>query len=142
MTHQRTHARELALQLLFQHDLNPTIAREDVLRHARLQLPDADPQAFALALYDGTRAALPAIDERLARAAENWRLARMAGIDRNLLRLGAHELMLKETPAGVVLNEAIELAKRYGGADSPGFVNGVLDRLLRDLTPAAEGPVE
>jgi N utilization substance protein B len=66
----------------------------------------------------------------LAAAAENWRLPRMAAVDRNILRLGAYELLFTPaTPSAVALNEAIELARRYGSADSPGFINGVLDRL-------------
>jgi N utilization substance protein B len=72
------------------------------------------------------------IDRRLAEAAENWRLPRMAAIDRNVLRLGTQELFhMPDTPANVALDEAIELARRYGSADSPRFVNGVLDRLLQ-----------
>lgn len=138
MLHKRTHAREVALQLLFQHDFNAAVQRAEVVRHAREQLKDADLEAFALALYDGTREKLADIDARLTQAAENWRLERMDGIDRNILRLGTHELDRAEVPPGVVLNEAIELAKRFGSADSPGFVNGVLDRLNKDrATPEA-----
>jgi N utilization substance protein B len=135
MTHQRTRAREAALQLLFQHDLNPSVAREDVLRFTREQLGDAELEALALSLYEGTRGQLADIDARLSRAAENWRLERMAVIDRNILRLGAHELDRGEAPASVVLNEAIELARRFGSADSPAFVNGVLDRLNKERKP-------
>ena len=63
----------------------------------------------------------------------------MAGVDRNVLRLGAFELLFSaETPAGVALNEAIELARRFGSADSPGFVNGVLDQIRRSISPSAE----
>src|SRR5439155_24625106 len=69
---------------------------------------------------------------------ENWRLPRMAGVDRNVLRLGAFELLFSaETPAGVALNEAIELARRFGSADSPGFVYGVLDQIRRIISPSA-----
>jgi transcription antitermination protein NusB len=132
MTRKRTQAREVALQLLFQHDLNPAISREDVLRLTRQQLGEDESATFALALYDGTRSRLADIDARLSAAAENWRLARMAVIDRNVLRLGAYELEDISTPASVTINEAIELARRYGGADSPAFVNGVLDRLHKD----------
>ena len=76
------------------------------------------------------------IDRRLEEAAENWRLVGMATVDRNVLRLGAFELLFKEDmPPNVALDEAIELARRYGSADSPAFVNGVLDR-LRQGTPS------
>lgn len=130
----------MALQLLFQHDLNRSISREDVLRHVRDQLEDDELSSFALALYDGTLSKLNEIDEQLGKAAENWRLVRMAVIDRNILRLGAFELDDVETPATVVINEAIELAHKYGSADSPAFVNGVLDRLYRERPrpPATE----
>jgi N utilization substance protein B len=77
------------------------------------------------------------IDRRLSEAAENWRLPRMATVDRNALRLGAFELLYHlETPPAVAFDEAIELARRFGTADSPAFVNGVLDRLRR----AAQAP--
>jgi N utilization substance protein B len=141
MTRKRSQAREVALQLLFQHDLNPNVSREDVLRHAREQLDDDDSLRFALALYDGTRGRLADIDDRLGKAAEHWRLARMAVTDRNVLRLGAYELEDVETPANVTLNEAIELARKYGSADSPAFVNGVLDRLHKER-PTTPPPAE
>lgn len=145
----RSLARETALQMLFQRDLNPEVAREDVVQFARVQLGEQEEAvAFALALYDGTTERREAIDTRLARAAENWRLSRMAVVDRNILRLGAWELQHdRETPPAVVLDEAIELARRFGSADSPAFINGVLDRLHREGPPAdpeppAEGPPE
>lgn len=140
MTHKRTLARETALQLLFQHDLNPGVTREDVLRFTRERLGDDDLQAFALGLYDGTRERLADIDARLAKAAENWRLERMAAVDRNILRLGAHELDRGEAPGSVVLDEAIELARRFGSADSPAFVNGVLDRLYKERQGEEKAP--
>jgi len=78
------------------------------------------------------------IDAKLAAAAENWRLPRMPTVDRNLLRLGAFEMLIqKENPPAVVLDEVIELARRFGTTESPGFVNGVLDRLRRDAEPPA-----
>ena len=84
-------------------------------------------------LFDGVRAHAAVIDERLGRAADNWRVSRMAVVDRNVLRLGAFELShLRDTPANVILDEAIELARRYGSAGSPAFVNGVLDRLHKE----------
>jgi N utilization substance protein B len=132
----RSRAREVALQLLFQRDHNPGVGRAAVERFAADRLHDAALAAFALGLVDGVVAHLEEIDRRLGAAAENWRLPRMAAVDRNVLRLGAYELLFaSDTPPSVVLNEAIELARRYGSADSPGFVNGVLDRLrqLKDV---------
>jgi N utilization substance protein B len=128
----RSRAREVALQLLFQHDLNPQVERPAIERFVRERLRDGELEAFALSLFEGVCAHALDIDARLSATAENWRLARMPVVDRNVLRLGAFELLFApQTPAGVALNEAIELARRYGSADSPGFVNGVLDRLAR-----------
>jgi N utilization substance protein B len=134
----RSRAREVALQLLFQRDHNPGVDRATIERfvHDRLRDPPLEP--FCLGLYDGVVSHLADIDQRLSQAAENWRLPRMATVDRNILRLGAYELQFApDTPAGVAFDEAIELARRYGSADSPAFVNGVLDRLRKDLVPSA-----
>jgi N utilization substance protein B len=126
----RSRAREIALQLLFQRDHNANIDRAAAAQFARDRLRKAPLEPFCLGLYDGVVAHLDEIDRRLGAAAENWRLPRMAAVDRNVLRLGAYELLFAaDTPAGVAIDEAIELARRYGSKDSPGFVNGVLDRL-------------
>ncbi len=128
----RSRAREVALQLLFQRDHNPEVDRAAIERFAHDRLREPALEAFCLSLYDGVVSHLAEIDARLTQAAENWRLARMAGVDRNLLRLGAYELLFApDTPAGVALDEAIELARRFGTAESPAFVNGVLDHLLQ-----------
>ncbi len=137
----RSRARAVALQLLFQRDHNPGVDRATIERFAQERLSSLnDPAmiAFCLGLYDGVVAHLEEIDGRLGEAAENWRLPRMAAVDRNVLRLGTFELLHgADTPAGVAIDEAIELARRFGSADSPGFVNGVLDR-LRQARPAPE----
>jgi N utilization substance protein B len=126
----RSRAREVALQLLFQRDLNKQIDRAAIERFVRDRLRDDTLVPFCLGLYDGVLANQEGIDRRLSEAAENWRLVRMAAVDRNVLRLGAYELLhTPQTPPSVALDEAIELARRYGSADSPAFVNGVLDRL-------------
>jgi N utilization substance protein B len=126
----RSRAREVALQLLYQHDLNPQIDRAVIEVFVRDRLHDPGLEGFALQLFDGVRGQGESLDQHLTQAAENWRLARMAAVDRNVLRLGAFELLhTPETPPGVALNEAIQLARRYGSADSPAFVNGVLDRV-------------
>ncbi len=130
MIPRRTRAREVALQLLYQHDLNPRIERADIERFARDRLRDPPLEPFTLQLYDGVLAHQAEIDRRLSEAAANWRLQRMAVVDRNVLRLGSFELLFTpETPPSVAINEAIELARRYGSVDSPAFVNGVLDKL-------------
>jgi N utilization substance protein B len=130
----RSRAREVALQLLYQHDLNPSLERKAIEEFVRERLKDEVLRPFALVLYDGVLSQQAEIDRQLSAAAENWRLARMAVVDRNVLRLGSYELLhTPETPARVALDEAIELARRYGSAQSPSFVNGVLDRLLRNV---------
>jgi N utilization substance protein B len=132
----------VALQLLFQHDYNPTIARATVEQLTQDRLRDEALRVFCLSLYDGVLSHLTEIDQSLTEAAENWRLPRMAAVDRNVLRLGGFEIgYTPETPAEVAINEAIELARRYGSGESPAFVNGVLDRLRRGpALPAAPEP--
>lgn len=130
MMTRRSRAREVALQLLFQRDLNKRIDRTALERFVRDRLRDETLVSFCMSLYDGVLAHQEEIDRRLSEAAENWRLVRMAAVDRNVLRLGAFELLYApETPPSVALDEAITLARRYGSADSSAFVNGVLDRL-------------
>jgi N utilization substance protein B len=131
----RSRAREVALQLLFQRDLNPTpVPRAAVERfaHDRL-LGDKEMAAYCLGLYDGTLARQVDIDAKLSATATNWRLSRMHPADRNVLRMAAYELLYdpEPQPLQVVIHEAIELARRFGSADSPGFVNGVLDKIAR-----------
>jgi N utilization substance protein B len=134
----RSRAREVALQLLFMRDHNGKVERTALERFVRDRLRDPSLEAFCLSLYDGVAGRLAELDQRLAEAAENWRLPRMATVDRNVLRLGAYELLFgSEMPPAVAFDEAIELARRYGSADSPAFVNGVLDRLRRAAAPPA-----
>src|SRR5262249_4734300 len=96
----RSRAREVALQLLYQHDLNPKVGRPTVQRFVQERLADAALGAFCLALFDGTLAHRDEIDRLLGAAAENWRVVRMPAVDRNVLRLGAFELLhAADTPA-------------------------------------------
>jgi N utilization substance protein B len=137
MMTRRSRAREVALQLLFQRDLNPYVIRESLEQFARDRLRDDTLISFCLSLYDGVETNRASLDERLGAAAANWRVARMAIVDRNVLRLGAYELLFTpQTPPQVALDEAIELARRFGSAGSPAFVNGVLDRLRQQAVPA------
>ena len=129
----RSRAREVALQLLFQRDVNPTVPRAVIDRFARDRLGNPEAEAFCLSLYDGVTRSLTDIDARVTAASENWKLHRMAASDRNVLRLGTFEIAfaVPSTPGPVALDEAIELARRYGSKDSAGFVNGVLDKVFR-----------
>jgi transcription antitermination protein NusB len=99
------------------------------------ELPgDAEGRQYADDLVRGVRRDATKLDERIRAASQNWRLERMARIDRNALRLGAYELLTRtDVPRAVVLDEAVELAKRFGGEESSKFVNGVLDRIADDL---------
>jgi N utilization substance protein B len=134
----RTRAREVALQLLCQRDSNPTVDRAVIERFVHDRLREPTLEVFCLALYDGTVGNLLAIDERLAAAADNWRVPRMAVVDRNVLRLGAYEVLFTpETPAAAAIDEAIVVARRYGAAGSPAFVNGVLDRIRQGAASPA-----
>ena len=134
----RSRGREVALQLLVQRDLNPGVGREAIADFVRDRLRDPALEPFSLGLYDGVVAHADDIDGRIAAAAVNWRVPRMALVDRNVLRLGAYEILrTPETPAAVALDEAVELARRFGSAGSPAFVNGVLDRLRQDAAPPA-----
>jgi N utilization substance protein B len=133
----RSRAREVALQLLYQRDHNPDVARPVIERFAQERLREPSLKDFCLALLDGVVKNQEDIDRRLSEAADNWRLSRMAAVDRNILRMGAFELLFtQETPAPVAFDEVIELARRYGSMDSSAFVNGVLDRLRREANPA------
>jgi N utilization substance protein B len=133
----RSRAREVALQLLYQHDQNPHIPRADLEAFVHGRLNHAAAEAFCLALHDGVLREQATIDPRLNEIAENWRLTRMAVVDRNILRLAAYEILFTpETPFRVTLDEAVELAHHYGsGAGSPAFVNGILDRLAKQARP-------
>jgi transcription antitermination protein NusB len=136
----RSRAREVALQLLFQFDLNPKIARAVLEQFVGERLREPDLAQYCLNLYDGVQANREAIDKRLIEVAENWRLPRMAGVDRNVLRLGTCELLYQAVPATAAIDEAIELARRFGSKDSPGFVNGILDRVANPSPPPAPQP--
>jgi N utilization substance protein B len=127
----RSRAREVALQLLFWRDANPTAPPDVVARFVSDRLHDPSVEPFARKLFDGVVARQAEIDALLIAAAENWRLPRMAVVDRNVLRLGVFELLEANdaSPPAVAINEAIEIARRYGSADSPAFVNGVLDKI-------------
>jgi N utilization substance protein B len=99
--------------------------------------PPSELVDFARTLAQDTWAQRGVLDEKLAQTAAHWTVARMTPVDRNILRLGLYELLEHpETPPQVVINEAIELARRFGDADSPAFVNGVLDAVRRQQTPA------
>ena len=135
----RTKARECAFQLLYQWEI--TGEPMEAVREGFWRLRSGTPQMRAMAerLACGAQAVAGELDAAIAEAATHWRLDRIATVDRTILRLGTYELTAeKDTPAAVVLDEAVELAKRFGEADSPAFVNGVLDAIRRRV----RGPQE
>lgn len=134
----RTRAREIALQILYQDDLNPSrnLAADELFLKRRL-LEDRESIDFASSLISGVRRNRAELDDLLRRRADNWSLERMAATDRNLLRLSAFEILYTETPGRVIINEAVEIAKRFGSKTSPQFVNGVLDRVLKERKDAS-----
>ena len=91
---------------------------------------------FAKSLLDGVRAKSKEIDRELDAATDNWKISRMAATDRNVLRLGAYEILFHDTPAPVAINEAIEIAKRYGDEQSSQFINGILDKIKNRASEA------
>ncbi len=134
----RRRAREVVLQLLYEDDLNPDQNAQVAEQFLNARLHDNPALVkFARGLWKAVLENRREIDKTLAARAANWSLRRMAAIDRNVLRLGAYEILMTETPGRVVINEAVELAKRYGDRQSGQFVNGILDRLLHDGAVAA-----
>ena len=128
----RSRAREVAFQVLYQDDLNPrnNPAEGDQFIERRLRADDMI--AFARELVAGVRKNRAEVDARLEEIAANWSLKRMAATDRNVLRLGAYELLHTDTPPRVAIDEAVELAKRFGSAQSSQFVNGILDKVMHE----------
>ncbi len=130
----RRKGREAALQMLYQVDASG-VSAEQAMRTYWATLAAADEGTeFANELVRGWAEARDAIDELIRSVSQHWRLERMSRVDRNILRLGTYELLkLVDVPRRVTLNEAVELAKRFGSEGSAGFVNGVLDRIASDL---------
>jgi transcription antitermination factor NusB len=140
MMRKRTIARECALQLLYQWDVAKTDpgdtqeqfwqGRDDVTAESR---------TYAVYLFDGTVKHVQSIDALLTKYTEHWELHRMAVVDRNILRLGTHELLYaSDVPAKVTINEAVELAKRFGDVDSGKFINGILDKIHKSEPRVSE----
>ena len=144
----RTRSREFALQILYQIDISHAGAEEvledfwkdrtdlvllDKEKEAlEADKKDPDVRGYAEAIVLGTLQKLEAIDQTIERFAEHWDIKRMAYVDRNILRLSAYEMLyIDEIPVKVAINEAVELAKRYGEADSSKFVNGILDKIAK-----------
>jgi len=148
----RRRAREIALLALYQSDLADNepaealrgawaAAEEDEERLLLRGEKGSEERAFTHALVDGVAQRREEIDALIEEASLNWRLVRMPVVDRNILRLACFELLGRtDIPVSVIINEAVELAKRFGGADSRAFVNGILDRVAQDTGRGGRGP--
>lgn len=133
MLRPETRARARALQLLYACEMTGTGAVAAAGGLARLTGPEPRVLDGAEALAQGVLADLASLDREIQAAAENWRMERIGVVERNILRLGIHELRCGEVPPKVVIDEAIRLGRWFGGPRTPGFVNGVLDRVAHSL---------
>lgn len=132
----RRFSRELVTQFLYLTEMNEGDWKIQLKSFWETNSCPADVQSFAEDILHNIFDHKEEIDARLEKYSDNWALSRMAVIDRNLLRLAASELMYSKTvPPKVAIDEAVEIAKKFGSADSPNFINGVLDRILRELKP-------
>lgn len=128
----RRNARELALQMLYAFDSNPSTGLRELIstfREEHTDIPDKT-RGFAEALVEGVHAQRDTIDEAIKARSKNWSLGRMPRVDLNIMRMAVYELMFrKDIPKKVSINEAIEIARRFGDKESPAFVNGILDEI-------------
>ena len=128
----RRKARELALQMLYQHDLSGNTPDTIVSTFEDLQKSKPSTREFATRIFKGTVDNLSKIDEMIVKQADNWRLSRMAVVDRNIIRMSIYEFLNEtDTPKLVIIDEAIEIAKKFGTQKSSQFINGILDGILK-----------
>lgn len=135
----RTQARECALQILYQHEINPDLGplAQTLQSYWEENLePSGEVREFAEGLVTGTLEHLAEIDETIRRAAEHWELERMAVVDRNIMRFAVYELRYcEDIPPKVTINEAVNLAKKFSQSESGKFVNGILDKISHSVKP-------
>ncbi len=137
----RTEGREVALKYLFGADLRGVGQAEGLEEFLVHQEVKGETALFARGLIEGALAHQSRIDPVISELAKNWRIGRMSAVDRNILRLGCYELLFaKQSPPRVVINEAIELAKKFGSAQSGAFVNGILDKVGKRPAPCDPRP--
>jgi transcription antitermination protein NusB len=128
----RRKARELALQMLFQHDMSGNTPDAIIGTFEELQKSKANTREFAIRVFRGTVDNLEKLDEMITAQADNWRLSRMAVVDRNIIRMSVYEFLHEtDTPKLVIIDEAIEIAKKFGTQKSSQFINGILDGILK-----------
>ena len=128
----RRKAREFALQMLYQFDVSNEFEYLINEFWSNKEVPD-DVKEFADNIVEGVVKNLHSIDNMLIESAANWSIDRMAVVDRNIMRIAVYELLfIKNIPVKVTINEAIEIAKRFGGEESSAFINGILDKIIKD----------
>ena len=128
----RRKARELALQMLFQHDMSGNQPDMILSTFEELQKSKPNTREFATKIFRGTVDNLTKIDDMIQAQADNWRLSRMAVVDRNIIRMSVYEFLHEtDTPKLVIIDEAIEIAKKFGTQKSSQFINGILDGILK-----------
>ena len=136
----RRKARECALQMLFAADVTETpetvLARDYWNELGQPEIDEAT-REFATKLAAGALREIDTIDERIRSRAEHWRIPRMAIVDRNVLRLAVYEFLFEQTPHTVVINEALEIARRFSTFEATQFINGILDGIKHDLEKTA-----
>jgi N utilization substance protein B len=133
----RHRSRQRALQVLYQWDMTKQPVEQAISSfyetlYSDEEKPAAGRDEFMEELVTGTSQMTPAIDDRIVAKSENWKIDRMPVVDRNILRLAIYEMSRQETPAAVVIDEALELARQFSGEESVGFVNGILDAVHRE----------
>ena len=135
----RSKSRELALQVLYMIDVTKQTSNE-IFGIFWQEHPEEDSiKSFTEELVNGTMTNIERIDSLISKYASNWEIKRMAAIDRNIMRMATLELLFKDDiPPKVTINEAVELAKRYGDVDSGKFVNGILDKINKVEAPVAK----
>ena len=130
----RREGRELALQILYSLDLNPLKMQETLQLFRENSRSAANVRIFAEELVAGVMANREDIDRKIEEKSRNWAISRMARVDLNILRLAVYELNFrKDIPKNVTMNEAIEVAKKFGTEDSPAFINGILDEIAASV---------
>jgi N utilization substance protein B len=135
----RRKARELALQMLFQHDMSGNAPDQIIATFEELQKSKPNTREFATKIFRGTVEHISELDDIIQNQAENWRLSRMAAVDRNIIRMSVYEFMHEDdTPKLVIIDEAIEIAKKYGTQKSSQFINGILDGILKRYNLGAD----
>jgi transcription antitermination protein NusB len=123
----RTKSREFAMQMLFQWEMSPQDPRKLETKFWKAAKAAEDTKQFANELLEGSARHVKELDALIAQHCDNWRFERLAAIDRAILRLAIHELLTAKLSHKVIINEAVDLAKKFSGEDSGAFVNGILD---------------